>query len=642
MPQDWFAQNAPKTNPEQQAGDDWFASNAPRATQEPQAQAAQPAADRPGFGKRLAESVGIPTSMDEVKQMGESFKDTAHSPWALLGPAAPIVRGYVGQVGEALKQGKEEFKDAVDVYASGNKGEAAVRGFGTGAMTGLRMVPFIGPSIETAGDDVSRGNYKGAAGGFTGVAAQVAALRGSPKPQGAPMRGAMAKRMAEIPPGEQFTRGEVLDAARRNRVNLDLADATDSKIARGVKKVNQYSVAGQGSYEANATRNLEALSKWADRETGRYAKESTPREVLGGQTQQALQQDLQLRKSDASIAYENLDKSIGSKPINATRSVQAEAQRIISENKAYYDKHPELKPSKAWGILEDLARRPIEKAAQGPSGLVDAYGKQVPGSPARFAETKTMSWSELHQLRSDLMDFYRNNPDIVKGRGEAWIQRMVASIDNAMTDASAGLSPGQLAEFRHANQLWESIKTTYDNPQSPYFHAVRSATPSQVPAMLSKATPELARQVRNTLGNLEGPFQRQFVENLLNGKDGSLDLRNLNSRLSRVPDDFLVSMLGKKGAQNLRLLGKVAQKVTYDSNPSGTAKHVTATGEVVNLFANPVAGAAELGASYGTAKAMNSPRVVDYLTRKPKRGPARHAKRVPIGVLAGVANSEKR
>jgi hypothetical protein len=45
--------------------------------------------------------------------------------------------------------------------------------------------------------------------------------------------------------------------------------------------------------------------------------------------------------------------------------------------------------------------------------------------------------------------------------------------------------------------------------------------------MLSKSSPELARSVRQTLGSLEGPFQRQFVENLLNGKDGSLDLKNL-------------------------------------------------------------------------------------------------------------------
>jgi hypothetical protein len=241
-----------------------------------------------------------------------------------------------------------------------------------------------------------------------------------------------------------------------------------------------------------------------------------------------------------------------------------------------------------------------------------------------------MSWSELHNLRSDLMDFYRNNPDIVKGRADSWIQRMVGKIDESMTSASAGLSPQDLTQFRAANAQWEGIKNTFDNPQSPYYQAVRTQFPSQVPKMLSAGTPELARSVRETLGNLEGPFQRQFVENLLNGKDGqTLDLPGLNARLRRIPQDHLETMLGVDGADSLRMLGKVAQKVTADANPSGTAKVGVPAAEITGLFHNPVAGALELATQYGGAKLMNSPGVVNYLTKS-------KANRVPLSSLLSM------
>jgi hypothetical protein len=132
--------------------------------------------------------------------------------------------------------------------------------------------------------------------------------------------------------------------------------------------------------------------------------------------------------------------------------------------------------------------------------------------------------------------------------------------------------------------------------------------------MLTKGTPELARSVRQVLGDLDGPFQRQFVENLINDKAGNLDLGKLDMKLSRIPSDFLETMVGKDGARNLRMLGKVAKKVMHDANPSGTAKAGVPAGEVINFVQNPVLGATELGAQYGTSKAINSPSFVDYLT----------------------------
>lgn len=436
-------------------------------------------------------------------------------------------------------------------------------------------------------------------------------------------RGAMAARMAEKPPGEQFTRQEVLDAARSKGVNLDLAQATGSPVASGIKKATEFTLGGGGSYEANTTKNVTALENWADSEMGKYSKNQSTRESTGSQMQEALKTNLETKKATASKAFQELDKTVGKNKVDVTDSVQAEAQKIVDQNKAYYEEHPELKPKQAWGILEDLARRPTKNVTATSAEFTDSAGNPIAQSSKQVADTKSMSWTELHTLRSDLMDFYRNNPDVVKGRSEAWIQQMVGKIDQAMTTSAGGLSGQDLAQFRHANLLWDSIKSTYDNPQSPLYQAVRTRTPSDIPSSLSNK-PEVARQVRETLaslqdgGTVEGAFQRQFVEKLITNKGGALDFKNLDSTLRRTPADVLKAMLGDEGAKQLRILGKVALRVTADSNPSGTAKHVVRTGEVVNAIHNPIGGAAEIGTTYAAGKAMTSPSVVDFLTKKKK------------------------
>ena len=43
------------------------------------------------------------------------------------------------------------------------------KGFYPGVRAGINAIPFLGPAINTAGEDVTAGNYSGAAGGLTGV-----------------------------------------------------------------------------------------------------------------------------------------------------------------------------------------------------------------------------------------------------------------------------------------------------------------------------------------------------------------------------------------------------------------------------------------------------------------------------------------
>jgi hypothetical protein len=253
----------------------------------------------------------------------------------------------------------------------------------------------------------------------------------------------------------------------------------------------------------------------------------------------------------------------------------------------------------------------------------------------------------------------------MKSRSEAWMQQLVAKTDEAMNSASARLTPAQKAQFRSANATWEQLKSTYDNPQHPFYFAMRTGVPEQaLNTLIGNRNPSLIRQSRGALGPLYGQLQRAFVDQQLT-KDasgtGSYELGSLNARLSRMPNDTLDAILGPDGARRLKLLGKTAQIITTNVNPSGTAGSVIPAGEISGLASgitagfltgNPVpaaASAAELAAGYGTGRALTSKGVVDAMTRpgQPRSGPIRPSgpgagRMIPLSALlnAGKGSEE--
>jgi hypothetical protein len=481
---------------------------------------------------------------------------------------------------------------------------------------GLAAIPMVGPWINSVAERAEKGDVSGAA---TDIAAALAIQNAKPLAEASigKTKGALSSTMAETPPNEEFTRGELLDYARENGVNLDVADATGSGVAQGLKGFAERSLAGRGTMKANASNNLQAVQAAADSELAKYAPESLDRNALGTAIQSRLQANYEGLKASAADQFSDLDKQLAAKPVSVADTVQQRAQAIIDSNKGYYDAHPELKPKQAWEIVKDLATD----------------------------DRKSLPWSELHQLRSDLMDFYRNNPDLTKSRAESWIQQLVSSIDNSMTDASSGLTDAQRTQFRSANSTWEQMKATYDNPQHPFFSAVRSQMPSQVPGILSNKTPELAAQVQDVLGQrLAGQFQRDFVNRLLdpNG-DGTYDLAGLNNRVQRLPADYVESVLGSRGARSLKLLARTAKTVSSNMNPSGTSDVMVPAGEFAGLFTHPVPTALELAGAHGMAKALTSPTMLDFLVRKSqvRTTPFAGGNSLPLSALLAGSDQEQ-
>ncbi len=167
-----FDANAAYSKPAFNPNADYSVSNS--ASTAPQAITQQ---EQPGFFKRLAQSVGLPSSVAEADatvphSVGEAVSGALAKSTGLL---QPIVN-YAQNAGKGIAEGAQDVVDAGRNIVAGqpilpNIGKAA----SGGAHAILQATPVVGPSIDTAGQDIAQGNYAGAAGGLTGAIAQVAA-----------------------------------------------------------------------------------------------------------------------------------------------------------------------------------------------------------------------------------------------------------------------------------------------------------------------------------------------------------------------------------------------------------------------------------------------------------------------------------
>ena len=173
MPQDdWFAKNAPK----KQEGGSWFEKNAPgvqakTGTASSAKAAASAPPQTPGYFKRLGQSLGVPTSMAELESAHPSTAEKIGGPAVTVGK---MLWNYGKTAVAGLEEGGKEAYEAGENIGKGQPvlPNIAKAGYAV-AHADLQATHFIGPSIETAGQDVAAKNYQGAAGGLTGVIGQV-------------------------------------------------------------------------------------------------------------------------------------------------------------------------------------------------------------------------------------------------------------------------------------------------------------------------------------------------------------------------------------------------------------------------------------------------------------------------------------
>lgn len=135
--------------------------------------AAQP--EQPGFGTRLAQSVGIPTSSEEFKQSLPAYAGNA-----LMPGAGNVTQGLVG-AGQSVSDYITEIGEAGENIGRGQPVLPNVGKVGHAASDLLASFVPGGETVKNVAGDVASKNYAGAAGGTTGILGQLLALKGSGK-----------------------------------------------------------------------------------------------------------------------------------------------------------------------------------------------------------------------------------------------------------------------------------------------------------------------------------------------------------------------------------------------------------------------------------------------------------------------------
>jgi hypothetical protein len=580
--------------------------SAPAAPSDPWgvASVAPAAPPQQGFVSSAADSSGASSLGDALLHPFDTAKGIARSianPYDPDGTLSKTIVPAVANTVDNVKQGVQDFKTS-------GLSDTTRRDFG-------RAVPFVGPVLAKAQGQHDAGNDAGMAGtlaGFVGGSvAPEAALKGVKMLPGM-AKTAIAGDVTKPMTGTNVSPLDRFNSANNLGVKLDAADATNSGPLKMIKKVNENSLLGGGLYDKLSAANDSALQGSTDNFLNKmYPGE---REEGGLAIQKGLQANQADLQSRATKGFDSLPQDI---PVPGLKEVGKTAQNLASENSAYHGLFPSLKPNKAMSVVGDVGGLgPQAPAPIRMSPFVDESGKAIPSS-TQPAPAQPQSFSTAQKLRSDLLDFRRNNPDIVANQGDAMIGNLAGKTDDAITGASSLLNPDQLKTFRDANAAWGDMKQTYDDPSSPLYHAVRTDNPSSLYSNgVGSKTPENARNLQNRLGPAIDPLRRGTVEGALKtNANGSPNFKTFGTQLNRIPADYRAELFSPDQNSTLRDIANTSNVLKMDANPSGSGKLAQQVGEGAMLF-HPATMAAPL-LQYPLAKAMTSPGAVNWLMRPP-------------------------
>jgi len=132
---------------------------------------------QPDFTQRLLEAFGLPGTIEQAQASApQTFTDALRQGAAASTGLLPAIVNYGKQVYRGASEGNREAQEAAQNIGEGGPVGANILKAGGGLLrSALSTVPFVGEPIQTAGEDVSQKNYSGAAGGLTGIVAQVPA-----------------------------------------------------------------------------------------------------------------------------------------------------------------------------------------------------------------------------------------------------------------------------------------------------------------------------------------------------------------------------------------------------------------------------------------------------------------------------------
>ena len=518
--------------------------------------------------------------IDTLKGMAKTASDAV-----LYGPAAAAAEDVAAPMAQQYAQDRQQGGNALALENLGGQALGMVEGgrLAGAVASGVKPSPALGAAGETpvAGAE-GPVNALGGANRALPLVARTGVIQPALNAAAAlpgRLKGLIAGNMNAPIPGTAITPAARYASMTQMGLQPNAAEATNSTPLNMVERGNQNSLTSQPIYTNARAANLAALNRYATEGVTELSPEeaeagaSSVRQALGQQQAAALAQhdSLAARTVDnmspygaeegggaaqqglkgaqtalqqgATEDFADLDRGTGGRKFPAT-DLQQTAQNILSENAAYYAKYKSLLPKSVWNIVRDVAN---------PGG--------DPAAP------RTMDFSEVQKLRSQLLQVVRNNPEIVKDEPGAWLQRLAEAADRTMTTGATGLNEAGTQLFRRANQAWAQMKGTYDNPSHPFYQAVRTPSPSTLVNGIQQ-TPEMAKMLQNALGPEGiGPIQRGVTEKLLGSTpDGGYDYKNFPAKWGKLPQEYKQALYTPSQIAQLDQLGAdIARNPFYNS-----------------------------------------------------------------------------
>lgn len=449
-------------------------------------------------------------------------------------------------------------------------------------------------------------------------------------------------------PGDTVTPRQRYEIAKKQGVNLDLAQATNGRIPAMAKTVSEHSMLGGSDYEKLQAANYDALNNHTQGLLNQTAPPMTRVEFGDAALDRLLKRQQELKTEAAQIFGQLSTDTSAVQPDMV--DIRKTANRVLAENADYYAKHPEFlkgAAADAWNIVERLAKGGDTPELR-PTGLLDQQGNPI----MRSVQAPTDTWSNLFRLRNDLADQY-HSPEIGP-QAEDWLKQQTDSIDNTAADAKSGLPPEQLERFRVANDINRELNEQFDTPQSPFYGLVRSRGGLQVADLLENLTPSAAAYIRRVAPELMPQYQRQVMERLLSpAGNQATDWSTLPKRFNGAVKEQLGGVLTPEQLLAMENIARISSLVNPETATKGipfvdgtamvTGIPTVLKGALTGSPGETAAGTLVTGAplvNKGLSKAITSPKVVEGVM-KASKGPAAWIER-GAGKLksAGISDSQ--
>jgi hypothetical protein len=497
------------------------------------------------FQQGIATGAGKLTSGSSIAQ-GTALAATGGllAPYAAAAPVLKTAGAVMG--GAGVVQG---LRGAAKAYSAGNKGDAAEQ-LGETVPNAAMMLPLAAEG-----------------------AARVPEL----------VRGKLAGDLnAPIPGTNGHTPATRYQAAQRVGVNPNAADATNSPLLDATRRANEHSAAGGHLYAQNNAANQTALTNATTDLADAHSTQAP--ETSGSLIESRLKAPFVHNQNDAFEQAEGMSPLSGEPArVKQQALLKANQEKLQTEGseqeQAVRNEHGDA-PIDSYDPMRSTARTILQQNEPVDSlvpGLAQNHTRKILQSIAGFGEEPAEGATapvrprvgDAMNLRTRLLDLKGNNPELVRGAADADLDRMIGATHETIAHT---LPPEGQKDWLKANEIWKDMKDTYDNPSSPYYHAVRGNAPNSLTEGIGGTSPEALRAMQGRVGDEGmGIVQRGVAENLFGrSPTGEYDLKGFPRRLQQMPEEERTSLFGERHEPLLKLAEKQQdiepyRKAAYDT-----------------------------------------------------------------------------